>query len=334
MTNILLKSSSKQVKKRKKGKNLVLLPRIFTQIFSKPRYSEACLDVLVLLAKNGFNAEKAPLPKSKHPSYLKRVVIPFLAKLQINHILPDIPVFDSIRYNMGQATISYKFSAFIRNAFAQIHTKTLKNGKTRKGKGYIIVNTDEFFKLRGLYTKQLYLMLCAWQQGQQLDLYKQGEQSIFKLWQIPTSYTKSLVSKLLKPAIAKINTHTRLDIVKIQCYPGKITLIYKRHKTRPLQAAQVIIDRYPYKPMAVEDYRTTLFHERKFAQPPKTTTPTCWKPGLSPSVPNIAPENYVAQLVASGINKAAAKRYTEKKYNICLLDENYFANKGDWKPPC
>lgn len=182
--------------------------------------------MLVLLAQNGVSACSMQLPKSYHPSYIKNTVVPFVSILRIQ--AENIPVFGTIQYNNGQASISYDFSSYIKKQFVAIQSEVLENGNFAKTKGYIIVNIDEFLSLKGLYTKQLYLVLCAWQKEQLLDIYRTGERSIFKLWQLPKSYEKCLVAKILKPSIDKINALTSLHIVKIACYKGKLSLVYKR----------------------------------------------------------------------------------------------------------
>lgn len=299
--------------KKHKNNNLIRLPRLFSAIFTNPKYTSTALDVLILLAQNGAHNNLLHLPKTIRPSYIKTVVVPFLATLQID----DTPLFTSIAYNTGRASISYQFSHIILEEFAKI--EPAEDKKDKKSTGYIMVNVAEFLSLKGLYTKQLYLSLCSRQKGQSLDLYRGGRASIFATWQLPKSYRNGLLSQVLKPAITKINASTSLHVVKVSCYNDKFKLVYKRLKKADKKRAELAIeiDRYPHVPLKILNYGSSLFTERKPWQHKKAE-----KKPPKPQ-PNYTPEAYYARLVEAGFDEHKAKDYTIKKYR---LTGRYFAS--------
>ena len=297
-----------------KNNKLIRLPRLFSSIFTNPKYTAKALDIFVLIAQNGVNSNLLHLPKNTRFTYIKRVVVPFLATLQVD----DTPLFDYISYNTGKASISYVFSAPILSEFLKIAPQGDK--KDKKSTGYIMVNVAEFLSLKGLYTKQLYLSLCSRQKGQSLDLYRGGRASIFATWQLPKSYRNGLLSQVLKPAITKINASTSLHVVKVSCYNDKFKLVYKRLKKVDKKRAELAIeiDRYPHVPLKILNYGSSLFTERKpWGQHKKAEKKS------SKAHPNYTPEAYYARLVEAGFGAEKARNYTIKKYR---LTGRYFAS--------
>lgn len=207
-----------------KGKNLFLLPiTLFFGLVSTPRCSLSLLNVFILLVQKGFRDNLLRIPQGFNPSYIKKKVIPSLATLKLKE-RPQTPIFKHISYIEGKASISYQFADFVLREVDSMKTK-----KKIKGKGYAIINVDTFFALgKHYYAKQLYLMLCAWQRGQTLDLYKKGEKSIFKLLDLPKSSKNRVISAIIGPALKKIHNKTLIDIIQIKDKEQKFSIAFKR----------------------------------------------------------------------------------------------------------